>query len=121
MLAGETPLQAIVRELREETGLLADPEEFTLLLQEDCRMDCHFDIFALTRDVAVEDIRFQPEETPAGRTAGSGRPSPAPAPPCALPGERNTNKSCTAGWRNTFRESGIFLKNKEGRDTWHTK
>ena len=65
--AGETPLQAVCRELREETGLTAAPEEFTLLLREDCRMDCHFDIFALTRDAAVEDIRFQPEETDAAR------------------------------------------------------
>lgn len=65
--AGETPLQAICRELREETGLVAAPEEFTLLLREDCRMDCHFDIFALTRDVPIEEIRFQEEETDAAR------------------------------------------------------
>lgn len=66
-LAGETSLQAIQRELREETGLLAQPEEFTLLFQENCRGDCHFDVFALTRDVTMEEIRFQPEETDAAR------------------------------------------------------
>ena len=65
--SGETPLQAIQRELREETGLVAKPEEFTLLLREDRRTDCHFDIFALTRDVKIEDIQFQPEETDAAR------------------------------------------------------
>lgn len=66
-LAGETPLQAIQRELREETGLVAAPEEFTPLLREDCRIDCHFDIFALTRDVTIQEIQFQPEETDAAR------------------------------------------------------
>ena len=48
VLAGETSLEAITRELREETGLAARPEEFTLLLREDCRTDAHFDIYALT-------------------------------------------------------------------------
>lgn len=48
VLTGETSLEAITRELREETGLAARPEEFTLLLREDCRTDAHFDIYALT-------------------------------------------------------------------------
>ena len=48
VLAGETSLQAILRELREETGIHAQPEELTLLLQENCRTDTHFDIYALT-------------------------------------------------------------------------
>ena len=66
-LAGETSRQAICRELREETGLTASPEEFTLLLQEDRRTDAHFDIYALSRDVELEEIRFQPGETDAAR------------------------------------------------------
>ncbi|MGI6255074.1 MAG: NUDIX hydrolase [Acutalibacter sp.] len=66
-LAGETSLQAIARELREETGLSASAEEFTLLFQENCRGDCHFDIFALTREVMLEEIHFQPQETDAAR------------------------------------------------------
>ena len=40
-LAGETSLQAILRELREETGLAPDPQELTLLLREDRRTDAH--------------------------------------------------------------------------------
>ena len=67
VLAGETCLQAIQRELREETGLLAEPEEFTLLLQEDCRGDTHFDIFALSREVDAGTIQFQPGETDAAQ------------------------------------------------------
>ena len=65
--AGETSRQAIARELREETGLLADPETFTLLLQEACRGDTHFDIYALSWDGDAEDIRFQAGETDAAR------------------------------------------------------
>ena len=67
VLAGETSLEAITRELREETGLAARPEEFTLLLREDCRTDAHFDIYALTWEGAPEDIRFQAGETDAAR------------------------------------------------------
>lgn len=69
VLAGETSLEAITRELREETGLAARPEEFTLLLREDCRTDAHFDIYALTWEGAPEDIRFQAGETDAARWA----------------------------------------------------
>ena len=64
---GESPEECLVREVREETGLLADPETFTLLLQEDCRGDTHFDIYALSWDGDAEDIRFQPGETDAAR------------------------------------------------------
>ena len=59
-LAGETSLQAILRELLEETGLAPDPQELTLLLREDRRTDAHFDIYALTWEGEPEDIRFQP-------------------------------------------------------------
>ena len=67
VLAGETSLEAITRELREETGLAARPEEFTLLLREDCRGDTHFDIFALSREVDAGTIQFQPGETDAAQ------------------------------------------------------
>ena len=63
----EDPLLAAQRELREETGLAARSEEFTLLLREDCRTDAHFDIYALTWEGAPEDIRFQAGETDAAR------------------------------------------------------
>ena len=63
----EDHLLAAQRELREETGLAARPEEFTLLLREDCRTDAHFDIYALTWEGAPEDIRFQAGETDAAR------------------------------------------------------
>lgn len=66
-LAGETSLQAILRELREETGLAPDPQELTLLLREDRRTDAHFDIYALTWEGEPEDIRFQAGETDAAR------------------------------------------------------
>ena len=49
-LAGETSLQAILRELR-----------------EDRRTDAHFDIYALTWEGEPEDIRFQAGETDAAR------------------------------------------------------
>ena len=67
VLAGETSLEAIRRELREETGLLARREELTLLLQENCRAGTHFDIYALTWEGEPADIRFQPGETDAAR------------------------------------------------------
>ena len=65
--AGETSRQAMARELREETGLTVPPEDFTLLFQESARGDCHFDVYALTQELPVKQIRFQPEETDAAR------------------------------------------------------
>ena len=60
--AGETSLQAITRELREETGIRARPEEFELL---ECNRDknCHFDFYCLHRDIPVEQVVLQPGET----------------------------------------------------------
>lgn len=60
--AGETSLQAVMRELREETGICGKPEEFTLLCQD---MDEHtiYDFYALKRKVPLSDIVLQPGET----------------------------------------------------------
>lgn len=60
--AGETSRQAIVRELREETGICARPEEFEFLCTD---RDAHmfFDHYALRRDTPLEALVLQPGET----------------------------------------------------------
>lgn len=66
--AGETSLQAIVRELREETGIHAAPQEFELLeyVREG---DIHFDHYCLQRAIPLDQIILQPGETDAVRWA----------------------------------------------------
>ena len=53
--AGETSLQAIVRELREETGIEAAPEEFKLLCSDRDR-SAHYDFYCLHRDSSTPVI-----------------------------------------------------------------
>ena len=62
--AGENSLQAIRRELFEETGIEADASEFELLYsdKDSCIL---YDFYCLHRQVAIEDIRLQPGETDA--------------------------------------------------------
>jgi len=60
--AGETSLQAIVRELREETGITADPGEFELLGTDRDR-SCHYDFYCLKRQIPIEQVILQPGET----------------------------------------------------------
>ena len=66
--AGETSLQAICRELREETGIVAAPEEFELL---DTGRDrsAHYDFYCLRRSSADTEIILQPGETDAAKWA----------------------------------------------------
>ena len=60
--AGETSLQAIQRELREETGISATVED--LQLAESYRRSNDIcDIYFLKKDVPLEEIRLQPGET----------------------------------------------------------
>ena len=60
--AGETSLEAIVRELYEETGIRADPEEFELL--ETCQDSIAFyDHYCLHRATPLSDIVLLPGET----------------------------------------------------------
>ncbi len=61
-LAGESSLQAIRRELFEETGIDASESELTLV-DSYCRVGNFCDIYFLRRDVALEDLRMQPGET----------------------------------------------------------
>lgn len=60
--AGETGQEAMAREVWEETGIRAEPEEFCHL--DSSREGHHlFDYFLLIRDVPLEQVRLQPEET----------------------------------------------------------
>ena len=60
--AGEDSITAIVRELFEETGIRAEPEEFRLLrsVREDT---CFYDHYCLKRSIPVEDVVLLPGET----------------------------------------------------------
>lgn len=60
--AGETTLQAIVRELAEETGIQAQPEEFELI---DSGKDgnTHYDYYCIKRDIPLDQIVLLPGET----------------------------------------------------------
>ncbi len=60
--AGETSLAAIVRELQEETGIAAAPEEFKLMCSDRDRF-AHYDFYILKRDIPLSDIVLQPGET----------------------------------------------------------
>ena len=66
VLAGETSRQAIVRELREETGLCAATEELVFL--DSVRGKTWFsDTYALRRDAPLSQIVLQPGETCGAR------------------------------------------------------
>ncbi len=67
-LAGETSRQAIARELLEETGIRADPEEFELLESGRDR-GCFYDYYCLHRDIPIEQVVLQPGETDAAQWA----------------------------------------------------
>ncbi len=60
--AGENSLQAIVRELFEETGIRAEPEALELL-GSDRDKNCFYDFYCLRQYVPLEQIRLLPGET----------------------------------------------------------
>lgn len=62
--AGETSLQAIARELFEETGIRADEAEFELL-ESGQDGNTFFDYYCLKRSTPVEQIVLLPGETDA--------------------------------------------------------
>jgi 8-oxo-dGTP pyrophosphatase MutT (NUDIX family) len=66
VLAGETSRQAAVRELMEETGILAIEDELDLLGTEATR-DSFVDHYLLCRDIALDEIRLQQGETADAR------------------------------------------------------
>lgn len=65
-LAGETSRQAIARELREETGILAGEDDF-LLLDTDKTSDAFYDFYFLIHPTPLEEIVLQPGETSDAR------------------------------------------------------
>ncbi|HWQ97871.1 MAG TPA: NUDIX domain-containing protein [Clostridia bacterium] len=62
VLAGETSLSAAVRELEEETGILATGDELILVGSETTR-DTFVDHYLLRRDLPLNEVRLQPGET----------------------------------------------------------
>lgn len=62
-LAGENSLQAIIRELREETGIAGAAEEFELLSSARDRT-AHYDFYCLRRSSDTK-VTLQPGETDA--------------------------------------------------------
>ena len=60
--AGESSIQAIVRELAEETGIHAEPQEFELL-QSGKDGNTHYDYYGLKKAVPIENVVLQPGET----------------------------------------------------------
>jgi mutator protein MutT len=66
--AGETSRQAIARELFEETGIRADPEEFVLLASDRDR-SAHYDFYCIKRQTPLDEIVLQPGETDGVRWA----------------------------------------------------
>lgn len=70
--AGETSRQAIARELLEETGIQASPEEFEFL-DTDRDRNIFFDHYCLQRQVRPKDIVLQPGETDSVMWASFGK------------------------------------------------
>lgn len=60
--AGESSIQAIARELREETGIQAEPGEFELLCSGKDK-NVFYDFYCLKRDIPLEQIVLQLGET----------------------------------------------------------
>ena len=60
--AGESSLQAIRRELYEETGILAEPEEFFLMDQgkDSCT---YYDFYCIQKSTSLSEIVLLPGET----------------------------------------------------------
>lgn len=64
--AGESSRQAVARELFEETGIRADPEEFRLI-DSGTERNTHYDYYTLERYVPLQDVVLLPGETDAAQ------------------------------------------------------
>ena len=70
--AGETSREAIARELFEETGIRALPEEFELL-DTDQERNIFYDHYCLKRQISLKDIVLLPGETDGCMWASFGK------------------------------------------------
>ena len=70
--AGESSRQAIARELFEETGIQAQPEEFELLDMDKDR-NTFYDHYCLKRQISLKDIVLLPGETDSVQWASFGK------------------------------------------------
>lgn len=70
--AGETSLQAVARELFEETGISAEESEFELL-DSDIDRNTIYDFYGLKRSVHLKDIVLLPGETDGVQWASFGK------------------------------------------------
>ncbi len=61
-VSGESSLEAVVRELYEETGISANPEEM-IFLGRDIHNDTFYDNYIIKKDVARSDMKMQKGET----------------------------------------------------------
>lgn len=64
--AGETSIQAIRRELAEETGICARESDFQLIASGTDR-NAHYDFYCLHKNVPIDEIVLQPGETDAAQ------------------------------------------------------
>lgn len=62
VLAGETVRQGAIRELREETGIIADESEL-IYLGSSMEVTAITDIFMLRRDLSISELTMQEGET----------------------------------------------------------
>lgn len=68
VMAGESSLDAMVRETKEELGLEVAAEDFVKVLSIYYEDSIH-DLYVTQRDVAIEEIRIQEEEVECARWA----------------------------------------------------
>lgn len=62
VLAGETTEQAIVREIKEETGIVVEERELTYLAEYRAR-NYFMDVYLVNKDVDLADLTLDPNET----------------------------------------------------------
>ena len=103
--AGETSLQAIRRELFEETGIRAEESEFELLSTERDRI-AFYDHYCLKRKIPVEDIVLLPGETDGAQwvSMDQARRMIENREICAVIGRQFLQLEPQLAWRQTAQE-----------------